>query len=581
MKDLGNWLLDTTEGYGLTALVIMICLGLIRFIQMRHQQKTEQILMQMPIATLTVKMSSGRLLQANTKAQQLLGIRKIGSKFRYPELISITSLCQQLSSYSEVTFSGLEMIWPVSELNSKKITLSGRCISFRGTKAWLLYAVPTEEKDSEKSKQYDQLLVSKSALNSLSELVYFQNNQGDLLGTNKAFDRFWRDRAEEGIVDINTSLMRGRSSNRSWTTSPDGSSCLLETHQSLLLNEQGETVGTLSISHDVTDWHVMQENLRHEIEKRQDTEVALAHRDSLLQSILDSCPDPIGMFNEHYIYEACNEPFAYSLGVSSAEQLIGKTIKDVLPETVYRRYHNTDKKVLENGNTVKYIDELKHSDGTVTWFDVIKSAYYNSANESRGVLVMARDVTERVLAEQALAEVNAKLKTLSFIDGLTKVANRRSFDEQLKTLWLLHVRQQQPLSIILCDIDSFKSYNDNYGHQLGDVALRKVADVFSSVVTRATDMVARYGGEEFVMLLPDTTLEGADIVAGKIHQALADAEIAHEYSDISSLLTISLGIASIVPQHGQDYGELVGIADKALYQAKRSGRNQTQRISLI
>lgn len=537
--------------------------------------------MQMPIATLTVKMSSGRLLQANTKAQQLLGIRKIGSKFRYPELISITSLCQQLSSYSEVTFSGLEMTWPVSELNSKKITLSGRCISFRGTKAWVLYAVPTEEKDSEKSKQYDQLLVSKSALNSLSELVYFQNNQGDLLGTNKAFDRFWRDRAEEGIVDINTSLMRGRSSNRSWTTSPDGSSCLLETHQSLLLNEQGETVGTLSISHDVTDWHVMQENLRHEIEKRQDTEVALAHRDSLLQSILDSCPDPIGMFNEHYIYEACNEPFAYSLGVSSAEQLIGKTIKDVLPETVYRRYHNTDKKVLENGNTVKYIDELKHSDGTVTWFDVIKSAYYNSANESRGVLVMARDVTERVLAEQALAEVNAKLKTLSFIDGLTKVANRRSFDEQLKTLWLLHVRQQQPLSIILCDIDSFKSYNDNYGHQLGDVALRKVADVFSSVVTRATDMVARYGGEEFVMLLPDTTLEGADIVAGKIHQALADAEIAHEYSDISSLLTVSLGIASIVPQHGQDYGELVGIADKALYQAKRSGRNQTQRISLI
>ncbi|MCG7497620.1 diguanylate cyclase [Vibrio sp. Of7-15] len=581
MKDLGTWLLDTTEGYGLTALVIMICLALIRFIQIRHQQRTEQILMQMPIATLTIKMSSGRLLQANTKAQQLLGIRKIGSTFRYPELISTTSLCQQLASYSGVTFSGLEMTWPVSEVNSKKITLSGRYISFRGKKAWLLYAVPTEEKGSENSQQYDQLLVSKSALNSLSELVYFQNNQGELLGTNKAFDRFWRDRVEEGIVDINTSLMRGRSSNRSWTTSPDGSSCLLETHQSLLLNEQGETVGTLSISHDVTDWHVMQENLRHEIEKRQDTEVALAHRDSLLQSILDSCPDPIGMFNEHYIYEACNEPFAYSIGVSSAEQLIGKTIKDVLPEAVYRRYHNTDQKVLETGNTVKYIDELKHSDGTITWFDVIKSAYYNSANESRGVLVMARDVTERVLAEQALAKVNAKLKTLSFIDGLTKVANRRSFDEQLKTLWLLHIRQQQPLSIILCDIDSFKSYNDNYGHQLGDEALRKVADVFSSVVTRATDMVARYGGEEFVMLLPDTTLEGADIVARKIHQALVDAEISHEYSEISSLLTVSLGVASIIPKHGQDYGELVGIADKALYQAKRAGRNQTQSISSI
>ncbi len=107
---------------------------------------------------------------------------------------------------------------------------------------------------------------------------------------------------------------------------------------------------------------------------------------------------------------------------------------------------------------------------------------------------MARDVTERKMAEQQLADAIMELQELSFIDSLTKVANRRSFDEQLRKLWHSHIREQKPLTLILCDIDNFKAFNDNYGHQQGDYALREVAKVFRSVVKRETDEVARYGG---------------------------------------------------------------------------------------
>jgi diguanylate cyclase (GGDEF)-like protein len=192
---------------------------------------------------------------------------------------------------------------------------------------------------------------------------------------------------------------------------------------------------------------------------------------------------------------------------------------------------------------------------------------------------MARDVTERKATEQQLADAIMDLQELSFIDSLTKVANRRSFDEQLRKLWHGHVREQQPLTLILCDIDYFKAFNDNYGHQQGDIALQEVAKVLRNVVQRGTDEVARYGGEEFAFLLPNTDLKGGEIVAANIHQELASKGLTHGYSNVANRLTVSLGIASVIPLPSQDYGDLVGMADVALYKAKAAGRNCSMSIS--
>lgn len=158
-------------------------------------------------------------------------------------------------------------------------------------------------------------------------------------------------------------------------------------------------------------------------------------------------------------------------------------------------------------------------------------------------------------------------------DSLTQLANRRKLDEYLAHEWMRTGREQLPLSLILCDIDYFKPYNDSYGHPLGDEALKKVAHAIARVVTRSSDLVARYGGEEFAIVLPNTPEAGAKLVAERIRQEVEKLQIPHEFSSVSCYVTISLGIATIYPTLDVSLNHLLATADKALYKAKKHGRN--------
>jgi diguanylate cyclase (GGDEF)-like protein len=165
------------------------------------------------------------------------------------------------------------------------------------------------------------------------------------------------------------------------------------------------------------------------------------------------------------------------------------------------------------------------------------------------------------------------------IDGLTQIANRRRFDEYLQQEWARHIRLQQPLSLLLCDVDHFKLYNDSNGHQAGDECLKSVAQAMSQCY-RAGDLVARYGGEEFAMVLPQTTTTGAVQVAERVRSALAAAALPHVSSPVSAQVTVSIGVASALPKpHGpSDARLLIEEADRRLYLAKRLGRNQVNHL---
>jgi diguanylate cyclase (GGDEF)-like protein len=161
------------------------------------------------------------------------------------------------------------------------------------------------------------------------------------------------------------------------------------------------------------------------------------------------------------------------------------------------------------------------------------------------------------------------------IDGLTQIANRRRFDEYLLQEWGRHIRMQQPLSLLICDVDHFKLYNDGQGHQAGDECLKSVAKALSQC-HRAGDLVARYGGEEFAMVLPQTNRAGAVQVAERVRAAVAAAALPHRASPVCDRVTVSIGVACITPQpHGPtDARTLVEQADRHLYLAKHLGRNQ-------
>ena len=191
---------------------------------------------------------------------------------------------------------------------------------------------------------------------------------------------------------------------------------------------------------------------------------------------------------------------------------------------------------------------------------------------------LQQEVNSRIVAETLLKEANKKLEQLVNIDGLTELANRRCFDEYLEQEWQRLAREKQPLSLIMCDIDFFKNYNDTYGHIVGDDCLRKVSHLIKHSVRRPADLVARYGGEEFVLVLPNTELEGAIEITETIRDELANLQILHEDSTVSEFVTLSMGVTSLIPILGSEPSILLTAADYALYRAKELGRNRTYPI---
>ena len=178
-------------------------------------------------------------------------------------------------------------------------------------------------------------------------------------------------------------------------------------------------------------------------------------------------------------------------------------------------------------------------------------------------------------SEQKLAMAYAELHKLAALDGLTGVANRRSFDEALETEWRRGLRSQQWLSVVMCDIDYFKHYNDTFGHPAGDLCLKKVAAVLTGTLKRPSDLAARYGGEEFALILPCTPIEGAMIIAEECRQQIEALAMSNPRLIAAPVVTMSIGVASMIPTKNASIMDLIQRADHALYEAKGNGRNRT------
>jgi diguanylate cyclase (GGDEF)-like protein len=205
--------------------------------------------------------------------------------------------------------------------------------------------------------------------------------------------------------------------------------------------------------------------------------------------------------------------------------------------------------------------------GTRLYLAIDAGPIYDESGKLVAVVETLRDMT-------AQKEAQDELQRLATRDGLTNVANRRSFDDTLNTEWRRASRESRALSLLMVDVDYFKSYNDTYGHQGGDDCLRRVAATLGEVVKRASDAVARYGGEEFAILLPATEPAGALIVAERIRAAVAALNLPHSGSSVAGHVTVSIGVASTNDTADGVPAGLVAAADAALYRAKHEGRNR-------
>ncbi|HKK89798.1 MAG TPA: transporter substrate-binding domain-containing protein, partial [Desulfobacteraceae bacterium] len=247
-----------------------------------------------------------------------------------------------------------------------------------------------------------------------------------------------------------------------------------------------------------------------------------------------------------------------------------KILLTVFEKTVNSLDKAEKKEIFQSWITLKYQQDFDYS---LLWKILLVLGIIGVFFLYRHISV-ARYNVELAGLNKKLTRANKKLETISYMDGLTGIPNRRNFDAVLKKEWHRCRRNRGFLTVIMIDIDYFKRYNDLYGHLAGDDCLKRVAALIDEVPGRPGDFVARYGGEEFVIVLPDTDRNGAELIAGKILSDVRKLEIVHEDSDVSRWLTVSIGVACVVPGKKNSSMKLVEAADQALYRAKEAGRNQ-------
>lgn len=305
-----------------------------------------------------------------------------------------------------------------------------------------------------------------------------------------------------------------------------------------------------------------------------DRTAQLRESQAILDGFFSVAPVGLGIVDRDLRYVRVNTLMA-AMHNLPAESHIGQSIHEIRPdlasdvESVYRQVLSTGQPILNREENNK----LQHQDNPVqTWL----ATYFpilNSVQKPTQVGVVLMEISE-------IKQLERQLRKQAYMDGLTQVANRLYFNDMFELEWRRCGRSQQPLSMVLTDLDEFKAYNDTYGHPMGDQCLKQFASVLTQAVNRPGDVVARYGGEEFVVILPETNAAGALRVAERIRQRLHQLQIPHCRSSVAPYATVSLGIATCIPSLQQQSDALLQAADRALYESKRQGRDRITQVDL-
>ncbi|WP_320045805.1 diguanylate cyclase [uncultured Ilyobacter sp.] len=325
-------------------------------------------------------------------------------------------------------------------------------------------------------------------------------------------------------------------------------------YKSVFRDLHGDKVGIIGVMLDIT-------NLK-------DAVRAAEKKERLLESLLNTVPLPIYYQDKEGKYINCNRAFEEIVG-KKRDNIIGKLHKEVWGENLKGCSTKNDMELLMNKKLQKTEYKITDGSGQTRIVVVDKTVFYTAEGEVGGIIGAISDITD-------IRQMQEDLKILTLKDSLTGIYNRRGFEEMSERIWRESSRNKNSVSIIMLDIDKFKLYNDHYGHQAGDECLKKIAEKLEKSCKRPSDIVARYGGEEFIILLPDTTLDGARTVAENIKRNIQEMGIEHVKSKYGCRVTVSLGIASTVPKNEEEMEKLIGTADGMLYQAKEMGRNRVQ-----
>jgi diguanylate cyclase (GGDEF)-like protein/PAS domain S-box-containing protein len=411
----------------------------------------------------------------------------------------------------------------------------------------------------------------------VSDFLYSHDLQGNLKEANLAFRTAFgyteEDVKHRNIQDImpvryrkefdgymKDILRHGKNEGFLRVVAKDGSERIVEYRNSVINGPNGPD-GVRGSARDITD------NVK---AKRE-----LAKSEERFQQVVENAQEWIWEMDVSGLYIYANSVVEKIIGYKSAEIETIKFFYDFfLPEEKedFKQFafRSFEKKKSFRDRIYRNV----HKNGEIVWLQTSGVPILDTKGKLLGYRGATADITKQKKTE-------SELMRLSYFDGLTGIANRRYFEDIAKREWRRALREECPLSLLMGDIDFFKNYNDTYGHLEGDECLRKVAAVLKENLKRPGDMVARYGGEEFVILLPDTDAKNATTVAEILRSRVENLGVEHIESYINDVVTISVGVASVLPAEDISLPTLISNADQALYRAKKAGRNRISTIDLM
>ncbi|MCI3922281.1 diguanylate cyclase [Paenibacillus sp. TRM 82003] len=333
----------------------------------------------------------------------------------------------------------------------------------------------------------------------------------------------------------------------------DGVSYLVETTLSPFYDESGLPSYLLGVTRDIT--------------MRKEAERMIRESEQRYRTLVQLSPDAI-LIHDGGMIVFCNDAAGRLFQVDHPDELLGKSLYEYIVKDARKQLeHRMHRIELSDASVTPPPFETKLELRAGERIPVEGTFALVEYNGKKIVQVILRDVTKRNLEKE-------RLERLSQLDGLTNVANRRHFDLVLHREANRARRNKTPLSIILFDLDNFKKYNDYYGHLTGDDCLKRVTERACELLRRPGDLLARFGGEEFAVLLPETDLYGAEIVADTLREEIERLRIPHEQSEVSPFVTISLGVSCLTRPSNAELVPFLERADQALYSAKRQGKNR-------
>lgn len=317
-----------------------------------------------------------------------------------------------------------------------------------------------------------------------------------------------------------------------------------------------------------------------EIKRRARAEADMRASEAQFRLLADHATDVIARFDRHlvcrYVSPSCRTVLGYD-----AREMVGAPAGAAVHPVDWAQVEASVEAAQRKGGHCAVTYRMTRKDGRVVWVE----GHYSHMAEDGGFTVVLRDVDARKEAEQELEAVHAELTRLASTDALTGIANRRRFDEALHQEWRRAAREEQPLTLLLLDVDRFKLFNDRYGHQAGDACLYAVAQAVAGCALRPADLVARYGGEEIAVLLPDTDADSGALLGERVRAAIARLALQHAGNQAhGGIVTASIGVVTVIPPRSDmatyqtitSPAALVAAADRMLYDAKRLGRNRIE-----